>query len=970
MLLSLAIVLGCVLVSVPLTRWMGRAAGWPLAVGYVAAAAALVPDAQEVLRGHSVQWLSAWIPTLNLDLALRLDPLSLVFAMIALLIGAVVFAYSAGYLGPGRHITFYLVMTVFTLSMLGLVLADNLLLLFFCWELTSIASFMLIARSGRPGESASMRTLLLTYVGGVALLVAIGLIIATTGTTSISAALRDPVWRGESGLVNGVAVLVAIAGFSKAAQFPFHVWLPDAMAAPTPVSAYLHAAAVVKAGIFLLFRFSPAFHDTSVWQVLLIGFGLLTALLGARFALEQTDLKRLMAYSTVSQLGLMTATIGVGTEAALAAALLHVIAHALFKSGLFMLVGVIDHAAHTRDVRRLPQLYREMPLTFTATILGVASMAGIPPLLGFVSKESMFTALLGIPGPSWVGMLALAAAALASVMTFVYSAKVALGGFVDGTDDRVPAPPERHLVFSAGLPIVAALPLGLAPQVFDKPVALATDASLPTVGAAPHFLLWHGVTVELLTTLLVFAVGTFIVVRRRRWWPYFERPSVRRSGPEVLAAIQAKAVRGGLQVTGMVRADYASRHLGPIFAMLALVGAGGAAWAVQQGVPARLDGLSTPVDWVLLGLLTLSVLAVCRADSRLAATVSLSAVGVLSVVQLVAVGAPDVGLTQLLVEALTVVVIMLALQRLPQRFGDPPVRHRRMTTLLALGTGLGAGMAVWVTTGRRPRSELGDYFLENTYEVTGSTNVVNLLLVEFRALDTFGEVAVLGTAGVALIAVISTIRSKYVDPDSDVDLPDPQVGPPGSPSHSALFDPWANTVALRASVRLVTPFLVLMSVLLYLRGHNEPGGGFVAALVAASIVGIAYLSTSRDRQYGPPRLPLRLIGGGVLVALATGLWGLIARGSFLAPGHWYVGEVHLTTSFVFDVGVYSAVLGLVLISLNILGTSEDAERTGEGTRERVDQSVEGELDGPMESVRGERPDETDPVEEETEVAPS
>ena len=349
------VLLALAFVTTPLlVRFLGRNAGWPLSALYVAAAAFEAPAAGAVAAGEQSAWTLDWLPALGIRLAFTADGLGLVFSFIALLIGAVVFVYSTRYLAVGRNYAFYQVMTAFTLSMQALVLADDLVLLFICWELTSLASFLLIASAGNAGEGASMRTLLITFVGGVLLLLAIAAIWWRTGTTSLSGAFAHEVWASDPGFTTLIAVLVALAGFTKAAQFPFHVWLPDAMAAITPVSAYLHAAAVVKAGIFLLLRFSPVLHANAVWSGLLVTVGLITTCVGGYFALEQTDAKKLMAYSTVSQLGLLTSSIGLGTEAGIAAAVLHTIAHALFKSGLFMMVGVVDHATDTRDLRRFP----------------------------------------------------------------------------------------------------------------------------------------------------------------------------------------------------------------------------------------------------------------------------------------------------------------------------------------------------------------------------------------------------------------------------------------------------------------------------------------------------------------------------------------------------------------------------------------------------------------------------------------
>lgn len=961
---AILILLIAVALSVPLTAWLGSAAGWPLAAVYLLAAVVLWPTVREVQSGGAPQWSRPWISALDVDVALRADGLSVVFALIAILIGAVVFVYSARYLGDGPHRSFYLVMALFTTSMLVLVLADNLFLLFVCWELTSLASFILIARSGRPGEAASMRTLLCTFIGGLTLLAAITMIVAHTGTQSVHEALTDPVWRQHTDFTSVVAVLVAIAGFSKAAQFPLHVWLPDAMTAPTPVSAYLHAAAVVKAGIFVLLRFSPAFHDNAVWNALLISVGLLTALIGARLALKQTDLKRLMAYSTVSQLGLIVATIGVGTPYAIAAAILHTIAHALFKSGLFMMVGVVDHVAHTRDMRRLPPLWRHMPGSFVVTILGCAAMAGIPPLLGFVSKEGVFASLLETDGP-WLGGLALGAAAVASVMTFLYCAKVVLGGFVEGRGQRDLKPVENGLVLTALVPIGLGVPLGLLPGLLDDPVGQALRAAVPGSDHHPHFALWHGITLELLVTVGVFAIGVWLTLRRhtlrprleRDLWTHWGEPV---DGPRVIQGVRNALQRSGRRVASFCRVDYPSRHIAVIFVLMVVAILGTSLSATVNGnLPERNSAGGSLLDVLLLPLITIGVLALCLTHSRLTATVTLASVGILCMVQIIGLGAPDVGLTVLLTEALTVVVIMLVLQRLPTRFGRSSTKRRLRIATLASLVGVAAGVATYLTTGRQGRSELGTWYLENTYDLSGGANVVNVILVEFRAFDTFGEMAVLGMAGVVLIAVLSTVRSKHIDTDTAHELPPKPEVRDDPVVRRALTDPVANQVALRRLVHLLNPILLVTAVVVLLLGHNNPGGGFIAALIMSATIGLTYVSTAHDRSIGPARLPLRLISGGILIAVSVGLIGVVTKDTFLGPLHGYLGDFHVTSGMVFDIGIIGAVLGLVLLAFNLLGTAETitSRPGGEGTRERADEAVEGELPGPLETTHGEGPGE-------------
>jgi multicomponent Na+:H+ antiporter subunit A len=933
----LLVALAVVTVStLPITRWLGRSAGYPLALAYLLVAAAALPAAQSVLRGEPVSQAVGWVAALDIQLALRIDGLSLVFVMIALLIGAVVLAYSGRYLGPGRQLDFYLLMTAFTLSMVGLVLADDLILLFLCWELTSLASFLLIARSGSGGEAASTRTLLLTFVGGLTLLAAVAAMIVSTGTTNLTEALTSPVWTERPLLTGVVALLVAVSGFTKAAQFPFHAWLPDAMAASTPVSAYLHAAAVVKAGIYLMLRFSEAFSQVPVWNYTLLVVGLFTAAMGALFAFQKTDLKKLMAYSTVSQLGLITATIGIGTETALKAATLHTIAHALFKSGLFMMVGAIDHQTGTRDIRRMPALRRSMPWSFATVVVGTASMAGVPPLLGFISKEYIFTSMLEAPGPAWVGWAALAAAALGAVLTFAYSARIVTGAFVDGTreDDHVTEAPWSVLL-PAALPIWVGLPLAFTVGLLDRPVAESVRAMAGAEASVSPLKLWHGVNLELVVTAVVIGLGLLTVWQRRPLGARLSADFLPRDGAGVIEAVVMRAQRVGQRLGDAVEADHPTRHVVPPLVVLSVLMLAGVGWAAaQDGLPATSGQLWREIDLALLVLVALGVLGTCLSDSRIGATVLLGGVGIAVTVQIFALGAPDVGLTQLLVEVLTVTVIMLVLRRLPLRFGTGRHPHRVATVALAATCGVAVGLGTWLLTGRRDRSEVADYYLAEGEAVTGGTNLVNVILVEFRALDTLGELAVLGMAGVAIVAVLRTVAPGRLDPGTiagrQLELkpptarPEPTESPAGDvQAHAALSDAVANGMPLQLLLRAMVPGLVVVSALLFYRGHNEPGGGFIAALVASVAIALTYLSRSSDERVGPEPLPYALIGGGVLVAVGTGVAGFVA-GGFLEPLYGYLGSYKVASSLVFDVGVYLAVVGLVLVTFNALGSARRA----------------------------------------------
>lgn len=961
LLATMLILVATVAVAPVCTRYLGRDAGYPLGALYLVAAGAFFPAAAATMRGETTTYLVEWVPSLNVNFALQADGIGVVFTFIALLIGAVVFVYSARYLEDGHNTSFYLTMCAFTLSMVGLVLADDLILLFVCWELTSLASFLLIARSGYGGELASLRTLLITFLGGLSLLAAVVSIIARTDTTSVTEALASPIWTEDAGFTISMAILVLLAAFTKSAQFPFHVWLPDAMAAATPVSAYLHAAAVVKAGIFLLLRFSPAFHETLLWNYTLIFVGLFTGAMGAWFAAQKTDLKKLMAYSTVSQLGLIVATIGIGTEEAIAAATLHTIAHALFKSGLFMMVGVIDHAAHTRDMRRMPQLWKKMPWSFGAVVLGCASMAGIFPMLGFISKEAILTSASEAPGPEFVGWLALFGVAGGAVLTFAYCAKIVFGGFVDGTRTDVTIhEASPSLLIPAALPIIVGLPLTFFAGVLDTPVQRAVEAALPAgeVEEKAHFYIWHGFTLELGLTVLIIAIGVVIIMNRARLRVFIEHDSFDVDGAWVIGRVYKGLRRFGTKLALLVAANNPTRHVAAQFAVLGVVLIGGSiAVLTSVDLEPQLADLTRPIDAVVLIIVVGGVLGATLSNSRLAATVSLSTVGIAVTIQIFSLGAPDVGLTQLLVEALTVLMIMLVLQKLPLTFGRGPRYGNTAAAALAIVTGTAVGLSVWVLAGRRELPPVAEYYLNEAPIVSGGDNIVNTILVEFRALDTLGELTVLGMAGVALVAVLSTVRDRYLDPEPSIDknyVPAPELPlrEEGSTADRAMLEAWGNAIPLQLLIRLTIPLLAVISAILFWRGHNAPGGGFIAALVGSAIVALIYLAAAKDHPVGAPKAPIYLIALGVALALATGIWGLVAKGSFLQPINGYFLGQKLTSALVFDLGVYAAVLGLVMAAFNLLGASEGTE---EGTRERADQSVEGEVPGPMNSVRGEHP---------------
>ena len=913
--MTLPLVIGLVALTVvlspPLVRVIDKKAGYPLAALLFAAAAVLGSKFTSVSQGDALFWSRTWAADVmgtgtSIDFALRADGLGIFFALLALVIGGVVFLYSAAYL-PERdsNTSFYTIMTAFTLSVLLLVFADDAVLLFIAWELVSIASFLLIARSGSSGEDGSYRTLILTFFGGLTLLAALALAAVNAGTTSLEGILASGVWRDQPTLTTTVAILVAVSAFTKAAQFPFHFWLPEAMAAATPVSAFLHAAAVVKAGVYLLIRFSTVFDGTPAWNWLLLITGLFTALMSATFAITKTDLKHLTAYSTVSHLGWIVAAVGVGGTVGIAAALVHTLAHALFKSSLFMLIGVVDHETGTRDMRRLGKLYDKMPFTFASMCVAAASMAAVPPLFGFISKESILEAFHETP----YGLVLLVIGGIAAFLTFVYSAKIVFGAFIDGPKDMsgVHEAPVRFWL-PAALPGLMSIVLPFMLATVDNPVTAGVRAVTGDGNYHAHLALWHGVTPPFLVSLAVLVAGIFFILFVRK--PFFARAENMEllpfNGKQALRGLYLSSKALGRQCGRLADSFNPSRHLAPIFGLVVLVGLSTALLTSGvDGVPLapRAEGIDVWWDLIPFAIIALSVVGLVSTRSRLASTVLIGTVGVGMTLQMLMLGAPDVALTQMLVESLTVVVMMVVLRYQPRMFPKTPRRRQAAAAVFALLAGLVAFLGVWGLLGRHNRSDLAEWYLTQGGEATGADNIVAVIIVEFRGFDTLGELSVLGMAAVVIAAVTQSMPRHMFE-----------AGTRPRPFGQSQF----NALPLRKAAALVVPVLVVLSVIIFFRGHTAPGGGFVAALVLATAFALNYLSRGADTFIVRELSPVKLAAWGIIIAISSGFIGFI-EGGFMYAIHGEVAGQHLTTSLIFDFGIYLAVLGMVTQAINRLG---------------------------------------------------
>lgn len=746
-----------------LARRLGRRVFPLVALAPAATAVWAASHAADVVDGRPVMSTTSWVPGLGLTLDLRLDALSLLLTALVSGVGTLVLLYCTRYFDDGGPQVgrFAGVLTAFSGAMLGLVLADDVILLYVFWELTSVSSWLLIGYDDEDEDSrrAAQQALLVTTFGGLAMLVGLIVLAQAAGTTSLSGLLADPP-HGPAVAVG--LVLVLVGAFTKGAQVPFHPWLPSAMAAPTPVSAYLHAAAMVKAGVYLIARLAPAFAVVALWRPLVLTVGLATMLVGGWRALRQSDLKRVLAFGTVSQLGFLVVLLGAGTrEAALAGATV-LLAHGLFKSTLFLSVGVVDHATGTRDLRLLSGVGRQAPLLATAAGLAALSMAGVPPLLGFVGKEGAYTALLQHDPVVFAGIF------LGSVLTAAYSARFWWGAFAS-KPGCAPSPVHASSAWLLG-PVTLlgglGLVLGLLPGVVDpllQAYAGSYDIAVGPVPAVEHLALWHGLTAALgwsVVTLLVGA-GMFAVrepvrrLQRQLSRAALGRVDADRSYDATLTGLNRLAYRS----TALVQSGSLPVYLGtPLLTLVVLPGA----------VLVRSDRLTDavavydrPLQLVVAGFVVVAAVATARAHRRFTAVLTLGAVGYGTAVLFVLQGGPDLALTQFLIETLSLVLFVFVLRRLPATFTRHPAALSQAVRLgVALAVGAFVTVAVLVTTQARTAPPASQAYLDQALPKGGGRNVVNVILVDFRAFDTLGEITVLAVAAMGVASLVLAGRSR------------------------------------------------------------------------------------------------------------------------------------------------------------------------------------------------------------------
>ena len=905
----------------------GRVAcSWATAVMPMLSLGLLLNFSEIPFSGEKLVVSHDWLPELGLNLSLRLDGLSFLFGLLILGIGLLVILYARYYLSKseptGRFFSYFL---FFMGSMLGLVFSENLLLMLMFWELTSLSSFLLISFWNHRADArqGARMALAITGGGGLALLAGILLIGQIVGSYDLSVVLASGDLLRASDLYPVMLILVLLGAFAKSAQFPFHFWLPQAMAAPTPVSAYLHSATMVKAGVFLLARLYPALSGTDWWFYIVSLTGLTTLLVGAVMALFQHDLKGLLAYSTVSHLGLITLLFGLDTTLGAVAGTFHIINHATFKASLFMAAGIIDHETGTRDMRRLNGLWRFLPHTGALAMVASFAMAGVPLLNGFLSKEMFFTETLQQRLMGSFYWITPAVAIIASAFAVAYSVRFIHDVFFNGEPLELPKfpphEPPRYMKIPVEILVLVCLAVGIFPSMTVGPLLYAAVYA-ELGGEVPFYnlALWHGLNAPLLMSLVAMVGGVCLYAMRKplfRW--YDGLPSI--NSLEVFEQVLTRVMETAQRIQNAVDNNSLQRYM--IWMLLLAVGM---TFFALMPLP-ELSGpvALSPIDpMTTLGLFVMCLLAILTVllhHRRLVAVLIMSGVGLFVALIFARYSAPDLSLTQLSVEVVSAILLVLTLFFMPDYtpVEDSSVRILR-DLLLATAVGSIIAMLTYAVL-TRPYDSMAHYFLDNSLAGGGGTNVVNVILVDFRGFDTLGEITVLAIAAIGVFALLQGLRLPH-------------------PTHDYRGRTWSkdsHPMILDNLSRCLLPLALMISVYIFLRGHNMPGGGFIAGLVTAVALLLQYIS--HGVRWTPARQPIRyhtLAGLGVLIAALTGMSSWFFDAPFLtsAFGHFelpWLGDLELASAMAFDLGVYMAVVGATLLMMSNIGyVSQDEDVMG------------------------------------------
>lgn len=898
----------------------------------------LLTQAKTVFNDQSVleQW--QWLPQVGIDFSFRLDALSLIFSLLITGIGTLIYIYAYYYLNPKNSLSkLYALLMLFMTAMLGISLSNNLIILLVFWELTSISSFLLVGYWSNydAAQRGSRMALTITGMGGLAMLGGFILLGQIAGTYQIDQLTGMAQQIQSSSLFVPALLLILLGAFTKSAQFPFHFWLPNAMAAPTPVSAYLHSATMVKAGIFLVARLLPIFVGSALFHNLVTTIGLFTLCMAAFFAIFKEDLKGLLAYSTISHLGLIMCLLGIGSPLAVAAAMFHIINHATFKAALFMIAGIIDHESGTRDLRKLSGLWQLLPFTATLTMITAAAMAGVPFTNGFLSKEMFFTELLANLSGGYV-VLAACVATLAGLFAVAYSVRLVHGVFFDGAIGKdVPNKNahEPHIGMRAPAILLAILCIlvGLIPALLVENIVNAgTRASTQiTSFEGVHLAIWHGFNLPLLMSAIALIGGVtfyFALAKGRK---------IRKIDLDlILGRLQGKLLfedflKNLLNISRKIKRKTETGSLQNYLLLIVVFS------IVVVSIPLFGQNITTgtreltyaPFTAIVLWLLLFSAcwMMLWFHHERIKAVLISGAIGLVVTMVFVTMSAPDLALTQISVDVVTTVLLLMSLSLLPQLTPYESSRTRRWRdAIVAIGGGLGIGWIAWLIL-TRDHSSISWFFIQQSLPLGGGSNVVNVILVDFRGFDTFGEITVLGIAAIGTLCMMDGMRAH---------------GASITQGLTYRFNP--SPLMFRMTASWVLPIALVVSLYIFLRGHNYPGGGFIAGLITSMALVIQYIALGQDQaehmlKAKSGRLYEVWIGLGLLIAGLTGVAAWFWNRPFLTSAHVYVESdifdtFHFASAAGFDLGVYATVVGATMLLISVLGDSRHSNMSGPVSR--------------------------------------
>ncbi|KTC51495.1 cation:proton antiporter [Pseudomonas fluorescens ABAC62] len=871
----------------------------------------------QIAYGGVIREEFMWLPSLGLNFVLRMDGFAWLFSMLVLGIGTLVSLYARYYMSPDDPVPrFFAFFLAFMGAMLGLVISGNLIQIVFFWELTSLFSFLLIGYWHHRADArrGAYMALMVTGAGGLCLLAGMMMLGHIVGSYDLDQVLAASAQIRSHALYPVMLALVLIGALSKSAQFPFHFWLPHAMAAPTPVSAYLHSATMVKAGVFLLARLWPSLSGSEEWFWIVGGAGALTLLLGAYCAMFQNDLKGLLAYSTISHLGLITLLLGLNSPL-------------------------------SRDIRKLSGLFKLIPFTATLAMVASASMAGVPLLNGFLSKEMFFAETVFISATQWVEFALPLIATIAGTFSVAYALRFTVDVFFGPPAEHLPHTPHeppRWMRAPVELLVFICLLVGIFPaQVVGSILAAA---ALPVVGGVlPQYSLaiWHGWNAPMIMSLVAMSGGVvlYLLLRKQLKLGRIKYPPLisyfnGKRGFERCLVVMMRGVR-------KIEKRISTKRLQTQLFLLVLVAVIGGMIPVLNSGLSWGDRPKIPGSIVFVTLWLLAIACALGAAwqakyHRLAALTMVSVCGLMTCITFVWFSAPDLALTQLVVEVVTTVLILLGLRWLPRRIEDVSplpstlrkARIRRLRDLL-LSTVVGGGMALlsYAMLTRQTPNDISSFYLSRALPEGGGSNVVNVMLVDFRGFDTLGEITVLGAVALTVYALLRRFRpskesmqlpaqQRQLAPDVATDLVNPRQA-----SDTALGFMMVPAVL----VRLLLPIALVVSFYLFMRGHNQPGGGFVAGLVMSVAFLLQYMVAGTQWVEAQMSLrPMRWMGFGLLSATLTGLGALFVGYPFLTTHTWHfslplLGDIHVASALFFDVGVYAMVVGSTLLMLTALG---------------------------------------------------